>query len=585
MGRDANGSERGSGAAPLGQTVPVDRVQGLPTELAGLACTVPELLARRCERPDDPFIVSVDHQLTFGEADERSRVLAARLLAAGIGKGSRVGLLGGNDAAWAVAWLAIVRIGALSIPLSTFAPAGELGRSLRQTDSQAVLSDSTFAGSSLCDRLEDALPGLAGSDERLVLDAAPYLRWVHTFDATRPWASPLAESVPERLVAGAEAEVTPADLVAVVSTSGATAAPKAVVHSHGSLVRHAHLLARRRKLTREDGIYSPMPFFWVGGLTMVLLGALCSGGRAVVHERFSPREALDLIERERATQISCWPNASAQLAADPTFAARDLSAVRGGTLVEALSEEIRPGSPELAPIPLGMTETGGPHTGPVDAYLPLPAALAGTFGRGLPGMEHTVRDPVTGRDLEPGVEGELYVRGHFLMDGFYKRERFEILTADGWYPTGDLGWFGEDRYLRFVGRRTSMIKTGGSNVSPAEVESALSALPGVRTAAVVGVPHATRGEDVAAAIVADPGVALDGENVRSALRSALASYKVPRKILIVDDHELPTFPTGKIDLVALRALFMEETPAGPAERRPEGTACRTTTGPQGPSRD
>ena len=123
----------------------------------------------------------------------------------------------------------------------------------------------------------------------------------------------------------AESEVTPADDLAIINTSGATAAPKSVVHTHGSLVRHAALLAERRGLTSEDRIYSPMPFFWVGGLTMVLLAALVSGAAAVTQERFEPGEALDLIERERVTQVSCWPNASRQMADHPSFDGRDLA--------------------------------------------------------------------------------------------------------------------------------------------------------------------------------------------------------------------------------------------------------------------
>ena len=126
-----------------------------------------------------------------------------------------------------------------------------------------------------------------------------------------------------------------------------------MVHTHGSLVRHAALLAERRGLTPADRIYSPMPFFWVGGITMVLLHALTSGAAAVVQERFEPGEALDLIERERVTHLSCWPNAARAMAEHESFPGRDLSAVRSGTLHEALPPELRPAAPDLAPTSLG----------------------------------------------------------------------------------------------------------------------------------------------------------------------------------------------------------------------------------------
>jgi acyl-CoA synthetase (AMP-forming)/AMP-acid ligase II len=314
-------------------------------------------------------------------------------------------------------------------------------------------------------------------------------------------------------------------------------------------------LAERRGLTSEDRIFSPMPFFWVGGLTMVLLAALVSGAAAVVQERFEPGEALDLIERERVTQVSCWPNASRQMADHPTFAGRDLRSVRGGTLVEALPPEYRPPTADRAPNVLGMTETGGPHTGPDDAYAVLPESLRGTMGRSVPGMEHVVVDADTGAELPTGEEGELLLRGAFLMDGFYKRERHETFTPDGWYATGDLGWFGGDGHLRFSGRRTAMIKTGGSSVSPAEVETALLELPAVREAFVFGIPAGERGEDVAAVVVPGGSSAVEITALTASLRDMLSSYKIPRHLRVVEAADLPKLPTGKADLASLRDLF------------------------------
>jgi acyl-CoA synthetase (AMP-forming)/AMP-acid ligase II len=532
-----------------------DGKRGLPDQLVDLPATIPALLAERAHHGDDVLVVGPGFRLTFGEADRRSRAQAAQLLAAGVGKGTRVGILFANGPEWVVAWLAATRIGALSVPLSTFSPGVELARTIRHTDVQALVMAQAFGGEPLGRRLEQGLSSLATSPPALALPEAPYLRWIHVVGDPPAWSSPLPEGLPEELVEAAEGEVHPSDAMAIINTSGATAAPKAVVHSQGSLVRHAALLARRRGLTREDRIYSPMPFFWVGGLTMVLLSALSSGAVAIVQERFEAGEALDLIEGERATQISCWPNASAQLAAHPTFARRDLSAVRGGTLVEALPLETRPPSADRAPMPLGMTETGGPHTGPDDAYQPLPVELAGTFGRSLPGMEHVVRDATTGREVPGETAGELLLRGHFVMSGFYKQERHQTFTADGWYPTGDLGWFGADGHLRFTGRGSSMIKTGGSNVSPGEVEAALLGIPNVREAYVVGIPHPSRGEEVAAVLVADDDSPVDMVGLATGLRAELATYKVPRHLRVLGQSEVPKLPTGKVDMTALRRLF------------------------------
>jgi acyl-CoA synthetase (AMP-forming)/AMP-acid ligase II len=534
------------------------RRSGLPESLSSLPASIPDALRARARSADDEFVIGRDFRLTYGEADDRSLSLASQLLAAGIGKGSRVGVLFPNGPDWVVTWLAAARIGALTVPLSTFAPGAELARAIRQTDVHALLTTSAFREGELLDRLEDGLEGLSRSGPELELEAAPFLRWMNVDGISRSWSHQLDGMKPRELVLAAQGEVSPADALVIMSTSGATAAPKAVVHTHGSLVRHAALLAERRELTAQDRIFSPMPFFWAGGLTMVVLAALTSGGAAVVQERFDAGEALELAERERVTQISCWPNTARAMADHPSFAARDLSSVRGGTLTEALPAARRPPGPGLAPTPLGMTETGGPHTAHDDSYAPLPESLRGSFGRSLPGMEHRVVDRETGIEAIGDEEGELLVRGVFLMDGLYKRERHEAFTPDGWYPTGDLGRLDVDGHVRFTGRHTAMIKTGGSNVSPGEVEDVLCGLPGVRTAHVFGVPAGDRGEDVAAAVVPEAGRSPEVSELVAAARMTLSAYKVPRHIRIVSAAEVPTLPTGKVDLVRLRALFADE---------------------------
>jgi acyl-CoA synthetase (AMP-forming)/AMP-acid ligase II len=545
---------------PSWATLPLRR-KGLPSLLADLPATIPQLLAARASEPDADFLIGKDFRLTFGEADEQSTCLAAQLLAAGVGKGTRLGLLFPNDAQWVITWLAAARIGALSVPLSTFSPGPELASAIRHADVHALLTAPTFADHDLVGRLEDAMEPLAQSSPRLEMIDWPYLRWIHVHgDAPPPWSNPLSDAVSESVVLGAQQEVVPADPLVIISTSGITAAPKAVVHTHGSLVRHGALLAQHRGFTPVDRIYSPMPFFWVGGLTMVLLASLSSGAGAVVQERFDAGDALLLAERERVTQVSCWPNAARAMAKHPTFASRDLSSVRGGTLVEALPPDQRPPSPDRAPMPLGMTETGGPHTAPRDPYAPLPEDLRGTFGSTLAGIEHRVVDIESGARLSPGSgdEGELLVRGPFVMEGLYKRERHDTFSPAGWYATGDLGWFDAEGQLYFSGRRASMIKSGGANVAPIEVEAVLASLSGVRAAFVFGVPAGDRGEDVAAVVAVAPGTQVDEDTLTSSAREMLSNFKVPRHYRIIEEPDLPVLPTGKVNIAALRSLFAED---------------------------
>ncbi len=529
----------------------------LPREFLGMPTTVAELLSARRSSGDDVFVITAHERLTFREADRRSAALAGAFLREGVGKGSRVGILYPNGVDWVVTWLAAARIGALTVPLSTFAPGRELARTIRHTDVQYVAMAPSFDGQSLSERLESGLEGLAWSTSEIQLAGAPYLRTIWIDDVDRPsWACPFPKAGYPELVSAAEAEVRASDLMVVVNTSGATAAPKSIVHTNGSLIRHGCLMASLRKIDAADCIFTAAPLFWVGGLTLVLLSAMAGGASVALQERFEAGSALDLIEAAPATQISCWPPAARAMAEHPSFAERDLSAIRGGTLVEALPPEIRPENPSASPLlaSLGMTETGGPHTAAEDPYALLPPERYGTFGRALPGVEHLIatnEEGVTGGR----IEGEIMVRGLLVMDGLYKRERFETFTSDDWYPTGDQGWFDDEGFLHFTGRGSAMIKTSGSNVSPEEVESTLREFPGVNDAIVLGLAHPVRGEEVGAVVVLGQGCAVAQEKLEAHARAELATYKVPRHFRFITEDRIPLLPTGKVDRGSLLKLF------------------------------
>ena len=517
----------------------------------GMPASIPELLKMRRAEPDGEFLVTDNERLTFREADTASLELAEALLASGVGKGTRVGILFPNCAQWLICWLAAARIGALTVPLSTFAPGGELARLLRHTDVQVLLMGRAIAERDLVGRITDALPGLDGGGPAIGEPTVPYLRRINVWPGCeRAWASPWpsrAESAAP-LACSAEEEVRPADDLVVVTTSGTTALPKSVVHTHGSLVRHAYILARHRGVNSTDRIYSPMPFFWVGGLTMVVLQALSTGATILAQDVFEAGSTLALLERERATFISCWAQASQAMADHPDFAKRDLSSVRGGTMLQALPPDRRPSEAGLTPNLLGMTETGGPHTMVEVPDTPLPPELRGSFGIPLPGVvQHRIVDTASGGEAPAGQEGEIQVRGQIVMNAIYKQERHEVFGPEGWYPTGDRGWFDEAGHLHFTGRASTLIKTAGSNVSPAEVESVLDSMPEVLHSFVVALPHPVRGQVVGAAVVPSNGARLSVESVVAHARRNLSTFKVPTVIRLITEDDLPMLPTGKID--------------------------------------
>ncbi len=523
--------------------------------------TMPAVLRRAAELfGDRPYIVTDEETTTFVDLERRSRQLAKRLLAVGVGKGTRVGMHipVGND--WVVAWAATARIGALAMPFSTLYVPGELRRVLRMGDIHLLLAPSVMFGRDHAGFLERAIPGLASSDAgSLLLPSVPYLRSVMVLgDCTRAWATPAggessepSARVSDEILDAVENEVVPADEMVVIFTSGSTSEPKAVVHTQGAVFRKTSLPTPG--VPPPGGcVFVGQPFFWVGGLQN-LGSAIQSGATIVCQPKPDPAAALALIERTRATMVIAWANTTQRLRADPSFATFDLSAAPQLTMPD--------GDPELRHNSLGMTETMGPHTGfarpgapPEETVTPIPERLRGSFGAPLPFIEHKIVDPVSGDDLAEGEEGEVCVRGYCLMTRMYKRERHEVFDRDGWYHTGDRGSF-RDGYLFFTGRVTEMIKTHGANVSPREVEILLEAQPDVAQAYVMGVPDADRGEQVVAAIVpAAPG-ALDVDDLRRRLAAELSSYKVPRRFVILRDEEVPWLASGKADRLSIRDLL------------------------------
>jgi acyl-CoA synthetase (AMP-forming)/AMP-acid ligase II len=527
--------------------------------------SLPAFLAEQVRRHGErPFVLLGDRRVTYAEAEALSGELARGLLAAGVAKGTRVGVLFPNGPDWVVAWLAASRIGAVVVPINTFYTPRELGYVLQHADVQVLLTTDRVLGRDVLAGLEECAPSLSAAGVPIRVPELPFLRRVFAWgDAgDRPWAQPAewlreqaaSSPVTSELLAAAEQSVSPADPAIVIYSSGSTAEPKGAIHAHGALVRHPANLNRFRDLTAEDRVYSPMPFFWVGGLVFALLTSMERGAFLLCEERFEPGATLALLERERATLVSGWPHYSKAMLEHPSFAERDLSSIRSGNLYEVLPEAVRPKDPELRSNSLGMTETLGPHT--IDRMdVDLPERLRGSFGHAVPGMEHRIVDPETGEVLPPGESGEICVRGYSLMLGLQKVAREETFDEEGWYHTGDAGYFDADGVLFFEARLGDLIKTGGANVSPREVEVELEAQEEVSSAYVVGLPDPARGQNVAAALVLRPGARLDEDSLRRRLRASLSAYKVPRRFFACEKGELPFTDSGKIDKRRLAALL------------------------------
>jgi len=527
----------------------------------GLPLTVPRLLRERAEQLEgNVFLVCDASRISYRDADRRSARLARALLAAGVGRGSHVGLLLPNGVDFALSWLAASRIGAVAVPFSTFSRPAELGVLLRNADVEVLLAARSHRSHDYEATLTGAVEGLdLGAPGPLSSPAVPVLRRIHIDSPSgavhRDWSQEgllsLADSVGPDVLAAMEDDVHASDAMVIVHTSGSTSQPKGVVHTHGPLIRHLDNLNALRRYAPGEVLFSNSPWFWIGGFAYALLGTLVAGARLVCSNAAEAAGVLDVLERERPTLVNGFAQSVAHLPRDPSFARRDLSSIRRGNLYPILPDDVRPEDPGLRHGMLGMTETGSvcllsPDEGEI------PEHQRGSFGRPAPGFEARVVDPDSGQPCAVGQTGELQLRSPFLMEGYYGRERFEAFDPDGWFPTGDLFHVDGDGLYYFHGRRGDMIKTAGANVSPREVEAVLAEVAGLR-AHVVGLDDPERGQRVAAVIVSDEPVDLDA--VGTALRERLSSYKVPKTFLVLAEKEVPMMSSGKLDLRALKELF------------------------------
>jgi acyl-CoA synthetase (AMP-forming)/AMP-acid ligase II len=509
-------------------------------------------------RGDADFVVTEHERLTYTAAEEQSRALALGLLAEGVGKGARVAVLHPTGIPFVVTWLAIVRIGAVAVPISTLSKPDELRDLFARADVGSLLGTTSYRGNDYVVALQDACGLDLSAPAPCTSRATPSLRRVHLEGQPTANASLHADhsmaalidagaTVDDDVLAAIEADVTPDDRMVIVHTSGSTSAPKGVIHQHGPLVRHLENLNELRQLGAGMKYFSISPMFWIAGLAYNVLGSLVAGATLLCPVSPDPRTSLDFLERERPELVNGFAQSIANLVADPTFPSRDFSSVRSGNLYALFPEQLRPRDVDLRHNLLGMTEAGSVClTDPDESDQP--EHRRGSFGRPVPELEARVVDPETPAEQPTGEPGELWLRGPNLMEGYYGRERWTTFTPDQWYRTGDVFRRDEDGYFYFLGRRDDMIKTAGANVSPREVEAALRDVTGGLLPIVFGIPDAERGAIVAAVLVAGPDVVLDIEAVRAAVRARLSAYKVPRTIVRLAPADLPMLSSGKPDV-------------------------------------
>lgn len=490
------------------------------------------------DSPAQTMVVDPHSSISYAELNDSTKILAGALIGAGIGKGSRVGLIMGNSVDWVRFAIALTRIGAVLVPLSTLLRAGELVAQLRAASVQHLIAVEEFRGHRYHDDLR-AVPRTS----------LPALQRIWTPEGLAP------QSVPLSFVDALAATVRPSDPLAVIFTSGSSGTPKGVVHTHGNALGAVRSGLTARCITPQTRLYLPMPFFWVGGFGAGVLATLVAGATLVTEPAPEPESTLRLLARERVTLFRGWPEQAEALARRADVVGADLSSLQAGSLEALLPPELRAQPGARAKL-FGMTESFGPYCGfPADTDMPRSAW--GSCGQPFPGMAVRIVDTDCGKPLAAGDVGVIQIRGPHVMQGICRRHRDEIFTTDGYYPTGDLGYLDTDGFLFYQGRVDDMFKISGATVYPGEVEQALRTLPGVAGAFVTNIA----GPRVGAVVVRDTAD-ITVESLRTAARSVLSSFKVPTVWLLLDDEDaVPRGTTGKADVSRLRALLTESDQA------------------------
>ncbi len=508
-----------------------------------------DVVARHGERTAIRF---EGRDISYTQLQADARRLAKALATAGVVKGMRVAVHMANRPEFISASFAVAMLGAVLVPVNTFSTPTEREYILRHSDSAVLLFQATLLNHNFLDELLAILPELASPGAGPLLSSkTPQLRHVVALGleqqrgGVQAWETFIAagQDFPDPVLDAMIAEVFPSDDSLIIYTSGTTARPKGVLHMQRAAVIQSWRFADDMRYSPADRVWTTYPFFWSAGICMALGACLAAGATLVLQETFEPAAALQCLVDEQVNATQCWPHQAKAMAEHPLYKTLDLS---------RLDKEVYRLQPEIEPEQdlwgtqgsFGMTETFTLVSN-LAADSPV-AARRSTAGKLLPGMTLRILDKASAALLPQGEEGEIAVKGLTLMRGYYKVEPEAYFDADGFFHSQDGGYLDQEGYLHWNGRISNIIKTGGVNVSPLEIETALQGYPNMRVGIPFGMPHSSLGEVIVLCAVAMEGCELDEDKIQAFLKERLASYKLPRKILLFSESALSFTGNQKI---------------------------------------
>jgi len=488
------------------------------------------LETKAASSPQLTAIISNGRGMTYAQLNEAANLCAAGLVRLGVCAGHKVAVMLPNLPEFVIAYFGILKLGGCVVPINTMLKAAEIAYQLEDSDASALVVDEH-----LLPEAHHALSSVEACHHLIVLgDRAP-AGW-HTFD--------------ELLGAGTTAfdtlQTMPDDTAVVLYTAGAVGRPKGAELTHFNMFYNAAITADRLcGLTAEDVSLAVLPLFHAFGQTCVMNATLYAGGSLSLLRRFEPEKVLQTIQRDRVTVLMGVPTMYWYLLYYPRASKYDWRSLRlccsGGA---ALPVDLMKQFTERYGLPIfegyGLSETS-----PVASFnVPDSPPKPGSIGLPIYGVQMRILDE-DDHELPRGEVGEIVIRGHNVMKGYYKRPgpTAEAMRS-GWFHTGDLGRQDNDGHFYVVDRKKDLIIRGGLNIYPREVERVLLGHPAVSEAAVVGVPDEVMGEEIKAFVVIEQDEAVEAEDLIEYARRRMAGYKYPRHIEF--RAELPKDATGKV---------------------------------------
>jgi fatty-acyl-CoA synthase len=507
---------------------------------------------------------------SWSEFDLRVKRIALALHDLGIEPGEHIGIWSMNVPEWVVIQFAAARLGAVLVNVNPAYRVHELEDALLLADMTTLVVGSAFKDSDFVGMVHTLCPEVLKANsfswstarlprlKRLIsLAEPPGPGWFCWFDLeARPASS--SQALEER-----ECKLNASDVCNLQFTSGTTGLPKGAMLTHSNLLLNAYHVGQRLRLTADDRVCVPVPFYHCFGCVLGNLVCAVAGATIVVPApAFNPAATLAAIAGERCTAVYGVPTMFVGMLADPGFSRLDLSSLRTGIMSGApcplpLMEQVM-GELGIREICIGYGQTeASPIITFTSADDPIDVRV-GTVGKPLPGIEVKLVDPISGTTPAPDHPGELCARGHDVMAGYYRNPEAtaRAIDGDGWLHTGDLARCREDGNYRIVGRSKELIIRGGENIYPPEVEEFLHHHPDIAEVAVVGLPDAKFGEVVAAWIVLRPGASTTCEAIRQYCYGKIAHFKIPHHVAIVSS--LPRTVTGKVRKHVLKEAAIAE---------------------------